>query len=186
MEDQVHDAWVVNVLQFWFEELEQDDWFRKNSAVDETIASRFADYPEAIHETPLEELVTSGERALASVIVLDQFPRNLYRGQDKAFAFDRYAREIAHAAIAAKRDQALSLDQRLFLYLPFEHSEDLADQERAVALIAELGSDQYTDYALAHKKVIERFNRFPHRNRALGRTSTPEEEAYLAEPGSGF
>ncbi|MGH1418648.1 MAG: DUF924 family protein [Hyphomicrobiaceae bacterium] len=178
--------WVGQVLKFWFDELGPQDWFRKNSAVDDEISLHFSDLVDEVFETPVDDLLIGTRHALASVITLDQFPRNLYRGTAKSFAFDHVARKIALKAIALKLDQNLNVHQRVFLYLPFEHSEDALDQERSVELISALGNDGYTGYALKHKAVIDRFGRFPHRNKALGRPTTPEEEAYLAEPGSGF
>jgi uncharacterized protein (DUF924 family) len=113
-------------------------------------------------------------------LVFDQFPRNMFRGTAAAFATDAKARLLADRAIARGFDADLSVDERLFLYLPFEHSENPADQERALALISALGNAQYTDFARAHKEVIDRFARFPQRNNALVRPSTPEEERFLA------
>jgi len=112
--------------------------------------------------------------------VLDQFPRNMFRGTAAAFATDAKARQLPDYAVARGFDVGLSVDERLFLYLPFEHSEDMADQERALALISALGNPHYTDFARQHKDVIERFGRFPQRNAALARMSTMEEESFLA------
>ena len=129
--------------------------------------------------------------ALALLILLDQFPRNLFRGEAKAFAGDPQARQLAETALDQGWDKGLSAVEKLFVYLPFEHSEALADQERSVALFSALaaehpGCDGFLDYARRHHEVIARFGRFPHRNAALGRPSTPEETGYLAQPGSGF
>lgn len=180
------EAWVDDVLAFWFEELEPADWFKKSDATDAKIRDRFLELHGTLSQLPAADLATSRRQAMAAVIVLDQFPRNLYRGDAKSFASDAQARAIAIAAIDAGFDKDLTIDQRAFLYLPFEHSEDMADQDRAVELISALNNDNYTQYALAHRDVIARFGRFPHRNEILGRASTPQEQAYLAEPGSGF
>lgn len=123
---------------------------------------------------------------LALVIVLDQFSRQIYRGEAKAFAQDGHALTVAKHAIASGFDQDALPVHRLFWYLPFEHSENLADQDRAIELLEPLGNAEWTRYAREHRDVIARFGRFPHRNAALGRENTPEEEAYLAQPGSGF
>ena len=178
--------WIGDVLGFWFGELGREAWFAKSDKIDETIRERFLILYEVLTTWPVEDALASPERALATVLVLDQFPRNLFRDSPEAFANDGLAREIASAAIARGLDEGFNTDQKLFLYLPFEHSEDAADQQRAVELISALGDEEYTRYAIAHKEVIDRFGRFPHRNDALGRTSTPEEEAFLKEPGSSF
>ncbi len=178
--------WVEDVLSFWFEELESADWFKKSDATDNKIRFRFLTIHETVAGMATAELVTDERTALAAIIVLDQFPRNMFRGSPKSFATDGKALEIARAFAGSGFGEGLSIDARVFAYLPFEHSENLADQHRAVELIGALGNDEYTRYAVAHRDVIERFGRFPHRNAVLGRVSTPEEEAYLAEPGSGF
>ena len=122
---------------------------------------------------------------LALIILLDQFSRNLHRNSPEAFAADGKAREIARTAIERGIDRMLGEVERMFVYLPFEHSEDLADQDQSVRLFTSLGEDM-TRYAEDHRDVIRRFGRFPHRNAALGRTSTPDELAYLAQPDAGF
>jgi uncharacterized protein (DUF924 family) len=128
----------------------------------------------------------SPEARLALVIVFDQFPRNIYRGSPLAFATDRLALNEAKAAVATGADARVDEARRIFFYMPFEHAEDLDEQDRAVALCEALGNENYLDYAHQHRAVIAQFGRFPHRNAILGRTSTPAEEAYLAEPGAGF
>ena len=180
------DDWAYDVLRFWFEDLQRADWFKKSAATDEMIRERFLTLFEMLAARPIDQVRASPETALAAVIVLDQFARNMFRGSPQSFANDGKALAIAEAAIANGFDQALEADRRVFLYLPFEHSECLADQERAVALIEALGDAEYTRYAIAHRDVILRFGRFPHRNAVLGRHSTADELAYLAEPGSGF
>lgn len=182
----VNEAWVSDVIGFWFDELGSEGWFRKDVAVDRTICDRFSKVYEALTAGAAADSWKSAQRALATVIVLDQFPRNMFRGTPQAFATDALACKIADGAIARGLDKKLAAEQRVFLYMPFEHSEDAADQVRAVELISALGSPGYTRFALAHKRIIDRFGRFPHRNAVLGRPSTPEEEAFLNEPGSGF
>jgi uncharacterized protein (DUF924 family) len=179
-------SWVSEVLAFWFTELGRKAWFRKDAGIDGAIRGRFAHLIDEINARPVEESILSPDQALASVIVLDQFTRNIYRGTPRAFAYDELARGIARLAIAVGLDQRIPADRRIFLYLPFEHGEALADQYRSVELISSLGDDEYTRYAEAHRDVIERFGRFPHRNEILGRMSTLEENAFLEEPGSKF
>ncbi len=177
--------WVGDVLAFWFEEMREADWFARSDATDALIRARFL----ALHErlTQAEDSdVTSPRTSLASVIVLDQFSRNLFRGTARAFASDELALRLARQAIARGFDQAMTAGQRLFLYLPFEHSEDAADQALSVELIRRLGRDDLTRYAEAHKAIIDRFGRYPHRNAALGRISTAAELEFLQEPGSSF
>lgn len=178
--------WALQVLAFWFETLTPEDWFTKSEATDIQIGERFLAVYAAVARHSAEDVCGSTNDALAAVIVLDQFPRNLFRGNAQSFRTDALAREIAQKAIAAGFDKAMTTDQRVFLYLPFEHSEDLGDQDRSVELISGLGDETYTNFAIAHRDVIARFGRFPHRNAVLGRTSTAEEAAYLAQPGSGF
>jgi uncharacterized protein (DUF924 family) len=181
------------VIDFWFGPpplASRREWFVKSPAFDESIRQRFGGLVEQALAGPLgwgEDAVSR----LAEIVVLDQFPRNLFRGQARAFAGDARARSIALALIDAGADQTLHPLQRWFVYLPLEHAEDLALQDRSVAQFEALAAaDPETagamDYAYRHRDVIRRFGRFPHRNAALGRASTAEELAYLAQPGSGF
>jgi len=179
-------AWVADVLRYWFEELTLEQCFEKNDRVDATIRECFdhvhaklAANDGAIHADAPREL-------LAALIVFDQFSRNLFRGSPKAFATDPVALRLARAAVADGLDQAMSNRERIFVYLPFEHSEDTADQEQSIRLFAQLGDENLDKYAMAHKVIIDRFGRFPHRNAVLGRASTPEEIAFLQEPMSSF
>jgi uncharacterized protein (DUF924 family) len=181
----------AQVLDFWFAgdpSQRRAAWFQKDEAFDAACAL-FAPAAEAARAGAFDHWAETKEGALALLILLDQFSRNLHRGSALAFAADARARAVASAAIARGFDRALTPVQRMFVYLPFEHSEDLADQDRSVALFetlrAELG-DSTVDYAHRYRDVIVRFGRFPHRNAALGRGNTPAEEAYLAEPGAGF
>jgi uncharacterized protein (DUF924 family) len=178
-------GWVDDVLGFWFG-LPPEAWFEKSDALDRECATRFRDVHAALMASAAAEQVTSARRALAAAIVLDQFSRNIYRGTPGAFASDPLAKEIASRAIGLGYDAALSKHERMFLYLPFEHSESLDDQERSVALFKQLDDDFYFGFAVAHRDIIVRFRRFPHRNALLDRPSTPEEIAFLAEPGSSF
>jgi uncharacterized protein (DUF924 family) len=183
---QASPGWAGSVLAFWFEELEPADWFRKSDATDETIRSRFMGLHGDLLDADATVLTADAETALAAILVLDQFPRNMFRGTPESFASDGLALDVARRVVDDGLDAEVALDRRVFIYLPFEHSENLADQHRAVNLITPLGNADYTRYAIAHRDVIERFGRFPHRNAILARASTPDERAYLAEPGSGF
>ncbi|HEX6634212.1 MAG TPA: DUF924 family protein [Usitatibacter sp.] len=183
------------VLDFWFGPLAtrgpaRPEWFRKDAAFDGEIARRFGGLHREAAERRLESWRMSGLPMLALVVVLDQFSRNLYRGDGRAFAQDAHARECARDAIERGDDLARLPVERQFLYLPFVHSEDAADQDLAVELMRNLEAFAQTRdavvWAVKHRDVIRRFGRFPHRNAALGRPSTPAELAFLAQPGSGF
>jgi uncharacterized protein (DUF924 family) len=179
-------AIIDDILRFWFGELTYQDWFRRDEAVDATIASRFgAVYHELRAGVPASWLETP-EGVLAAILVLDQFPRNLFRDDARAFATDDVALALAKQAIADGTDQRLTPDQRAFIYMPFQHSEDRIDQARSVGLYARLGIPLNLDFALRHQAVIDRFGRFPHRNGVLDRASTAAEEAFLAQPGPPF
>jgi uncharacterized protein (DUF924 family) len=187
-----------DILSFWF--LPADaaghgqprvEWFRKDAVFDKEIRSRFLPDVEAALNDELDDWAETPRGALALLILLDQFTRNLFRGEARCFAGDAQALRVAETVIAKGWDQAMNAVERTFVYLPFEHSESLADQERSLALFGALAANAPTaagflDYAQRHHEVIVRFGRFPHRNAALGRVSTPEEKDYLAQPGSGF
>ncbi len=179
------------ILNFWFAgdpSTRRAVWFQKSDAFDAGCRA-FIGAHNAAKRAELDHWAATAEGTLALLILLDQLSRNLHRGSPEAFAADPKARGIATAAIAQGFDQALTPVQRMFVYLPFEHSEDPADQDRSVALFESLHGglgDETIDYATRHRDVIRRFGRFPHRNAALGRANTPAEEAYLAEPGAGF
>ena len=177
---------IDEVLRFWFEELTREHWFGGGEAVDERIRERFLTLHEALRERVPESWRATARGMLAAVIALDQFPRNLYRGDPRAFAADPAALALATEAIERGLDRAMSIDERQFLYLPFEHSEDPAVQARSVELFATLENENTLGYALRHKEIIDRFGRFPHRNEVLGRESTPEEIEFLKEPDSSF
>lgn len=179
-------AWVGAVIRFWLEETPAEARFKRDEALDAEIERRFSAVHAEVGAATLDEAVASARRALSSVIVLDQFSRNMFRGSPKAFASDSKALAVARKAIASGFDQEFDKYGRLFLYLPFEHSENLVDQERSVALIAGLGDAELDRYAVAHLDIIRRFGRFPHRNAVLGRNSTPDELEFLERPGSSF
>jgi uncharacterized protein (DUF924 family) len=178
-------AWVDEVLAFWFESLGEAQWFARDAALDARIRARFGELHAALATGAEPEPATVRE-ALATIVVLDQFSRNLFRGDARAFAADARARRLAGDLVARGEDAALRPAERLHVYLPFEHGEALEDQQRAVALVAALGNPEWTRYAEAHRAIIERFGRFPHRNAVLGRESTPEEIAAMAQPMGSF
>jgi len=178
--------WVYEVLRFWFEETRPSQWFEKDERFDAEVRRRFLALHEMLARQPVASLLTDERTVLASVIVFDQMPRNMFRGTARAFATDGKALRIAEAAVAQGFDRALTKDGRMFLYLPFEHAEAREAQARSVALVAGLGDPALTKWAEAHKAIIDRFGRFPHRNVALGRASTPEEAEFLKQSGSSF
>ena len=180
------EATVEAVLRFWFSELEESQWFKVDPALDQTIRDRFLTLHDAIASRPPAEASEIPSMALATVIVLDQFPRNMFRGTPRAFATDAQALAIATDAVDLGMDVLLTPQERWFLYLPFEHAENAEAQAQAVALIGKLGEPTALDYAERHKVIIDRFGRFPHRNAILGRTSTAEELEFLAQPNSSF
>ncbi|TFV96564.1 DUF924 domain-containing protein [Oxalobacteraceae bacterium OM1] len=171
-------------------------WWRKNPAVDAAMRTRFAGCIEQAAAGALDGWTATPQGCLALVLLMDQFTRNVHRDTPAAFACDAQARAWVRAALDAREDTLLRPIERVFLYLPFEHAEDMADQGRAVALFTALHDGVppaqrepfkgFLDYALKHRTVIARFGRFPHRNAILGRTSTEEEIAFLAQPGSRF
>ena len=178
---------ISEVLEFCFDAAPTARWFVKDAAFDAEVRARFADLHERAAAHKLDGWRKTPEGCVALCILLDQVPRNLFRGEARAFACDERARAVTRHAVGQRFDHTLPQVQRLFLYLPLEHSESLADQNLSVRLIAQLFEDpRWLDYAMRHREVIARFGRFPHRNAALGRTSTPQEEAFLAEPGSSF
>lgn len=181
------------VLEFWFGAppgASRREWFRKDAAFDAAIRERFGDLHEAAAGRELEAWRASAEPMLALVIVLDQFSRNIHRDDARAFSQDEHAHECAVQALARGDDLGLLPVQRQFLYLPFEHREDLRAQEKSLELFASLEAFEPTrglsEWARRHHAIVARFGRFPHRNALLGRASTAEEIEFLKSPGSGF
>jgi uncharacterized protein (DUF924 family) len=171
-----------DVLAFW-REAGPDQWFAKNTAFDGQVRTRFLATYEAAAAGKLADWENAPDSALALVIVLDQFPRNMFRGSARTYAADPLALALAERALARGFDQAVAPTDRQFFYLPFEHSEALADQDRACALFRAEGDADKLKWAELHADIIRRFGRFPHRNAALGRVSTPEELAFLDSGG---
>ena len=193
------------VLEFWFgnagddtaiAQAQQKLWWSKNETVDADIRRRFGDLVESAAIGRFDQWAQDARGRLALILLFDQFPRNMYRDTPRAFAYDNLARELALAGITAGTDRTLRAIERVFFYLPLEHSESADLQERCVALFTALAAGVpeadrktfrgYVDYAVRHRDVIHRFGRFPHRNHILGRASTPEETAFLKQPGSSF
>lgn len=168
------------VVRFW-REAGPGKWFDRDEAFDRDFTARFGAAHMAAARRELDRWQDEAESALALLILLDQFPRNAFRGTAHMFATDPLALRFARDAVARGHDAATDATLRVFLYLPFEHSEVLADQERAVALCDGLG--EYARYAVIHRDVIARFGRFPHRNAVLGRDTTAEEQAFLDAGG---
>jgi uncharacterized protein (DUF924 family) len=185
------------VLDFWFgrqgdPEYGQfrNEWFRKDPEFDARVTARFADLYEEAVAGELGSWRDNAESCLALVIVLDQFPRNMFRGDGRTHAEDDRALGASAYAVEHALDRELPAFQRMFLYMPFMHSENVADQRRSVELFERLageeGAPDVVSYAVAHRDIVERFGRFPHRNEILGRETTPEEAAFLTTEGSSF
>jgi uncharacterized protein (DUF924 family) len=172
----------ADILAFW-RAAGRDKWFEKDDAFDGEIRARFLATYEMAAAGRLVAWEDDPEGALALTIVLDQFPRNMFRGNARTYAADPLARAVVDRAIARAFDQRFPPAERRFLYLPFEHSENLADQERGVALCRAAGDEEGVKYAQIHADIIRRFGRFPHRNRVLGRATTPDEQAFLDAGG---
>ncbi len=169
----------AEVIRFWFDELSAEQWWRKDARLDAQIRTRFEPTHVAAARGELFAWRATAEGRLAEIIVLDQFSRNMYRGTPRAFACDSVALVLAQEAIARGADLELVSSRRAFMYVPFMHSESRLIQERAVELFAQPGLEGNLEYALSHKRTIERFGRFPHRNAVLGRPSTTEEIEFL-------
>lgn len=196
---------IEDVLDFWFGELNElgcsspehrQRWWTKSKTFDEALRSHFLHDYEAIVAGEREAWRNTARGALAFIIVLDQFSRNMFRGTPEMFAADELAREVCREGLDADFDAELSFDERLFFYLPLAHSEEMVDHHRSIELLSGLvdscteslegDARNYLDFAESHKAIVERFGRYPHRNATLGRASTPEETEFLKEPGSAF
>lgn len=195
----------AEVRDFWFGDEDSDAavakaqsvlWWEKNAAIDAQMRDRFQPLVDTVTAGAQRDWLSAPHSALALILVADQFPRNIHRDTAQAFALDSLAREFSRAVIDAGFDRALRPIERVFCYLPFEHSEAIADQARSVELFTALREEAaaenrklfagYLDFAVRHREVVRRFGRFPHRNRILGRTSTAEEIEFLQQPGSSF
>ncbi len=174
------------VIDFWFKELTPPQWFRKDPALDAEVTRRFGAWLEAAGRGEFWHWRTSARGRLAEVLVLDQFSRNIHRGAPRAYAWDPVALVLAQEAVAQRADRLLDVPWRAFLFMPFMHSESLAIHDEAERLFAQPGLEENLRHEHRHREVIERFGRYPHRNAILGRDSTREELAFLAQPGSAF
>ena len=194
------------IREYWFGTVWEDAavtarerarlWWSKNPESDDEIRQRFESWVIKAGSGELDNWASNPQDRLALILLTDQFPRSIYRDSAKAFAFDSKALSLAHTGIDAGFDAALRPFEKVFFYLPLEHSESLGDQKRSVSLFQKLVDEaspdqkptfaEYLDFAVRHRDIISRFGRFPHRNEALGRISTPEELSFLQQPGSGF
>lgn len=185
------------VLNFWFGTEGTPEygtsrmaWFKKDAAFDAEIRTKFMSDYEAARDGTYDDWIKSAYGALALLVLLDQFPRNMFRDDPRSFATDDKALHIAQTIVTRGDDKALTKEEQFFVYLPYEHAEDLAMQKRCLELTAAMpqgkGENSPYHWAKQHHDVITKFGRFPHRNKILGRKNTPEEEEYLAEPGAGF
>ncbi len=181
-----HEWQPETVLTYWFSELTNEERFGGGETVDTQIAERFSELHAAATHNELWSWRTTARGALAEIIVLDQFSRNLHRGTAPAFASDAQALALAQVLVAAGSDQTLTVEERLFVYLPYMHSESRLVHEEAVRLFTALGDDEALRYEHVHRDIIEQFGRYPHRNEQLGRESTPAELAYLEETQHDF
>lgn len=180
-------AAIDEILDFCFADDVVPHWFAKDPAFDRRVEERLLPDHERAAAGALDSWQASAEGCLALCMLLDQVPRNLFRGDPRSYATDAKARAVTHEALERGFDRELPQIQRVFLYLPLEHSELLAEQQLSVQLIGKLDQDpRWRDYALRHRDVVARFGRFPHRNAILGRATTAEEEAFLSQEGSAF
>ena len=173
--------WPQQLLAFWFDAHGMDDWYGGGPDFDAAVRDLAEGWHAALRAQPAETFLTDPDTALAAAILFDQVPRNIFRGHADAFATDSLARAIARGIVAKGWDQDWPDDRRQFAYLPFEHSEDIADQRESLRLMTQLADPVFHDYAQKHFDVIDRFGRFPHRNAALGRATRPDEEAAIEE-----
>ncbi len=174
------------VLDFWFQELGAKKWFAVSEEIDSSIRERFSIAHEMAVQGDLLLWRTRARGALAEIIVLDQFSRNMFRNQAKAFASDEMALTLAQEAVTKGLDRELVVAERRFIYMPYMHSESLKIHEEAVQLFSQPSLEENLKFELRHKEIIEKFGRYPHRNKILGRISTPEEIEFLKTPGSSF
>ncbi|MDV7339690.1 DUF924 family protein [Terasakiella sp. A23] len=184
---------IKSLLEFWFSSstpgemnTHRKEWWVKDPEFDRRIQDEFSPLFEKADAGELDDWKETPLGCVALALLLDQFPRNMFRGKARAFASDEKARALTRHVLDKGFDKNLPIGARLFLYLPLEHSEDLQDQNDCIKLVESMGDEGYLDFAKKHQVIIKRFGRFPHRNETLGRTSTNEEVAFLSEPGSSF
>lgn len=175
-----------DVIDFWFEEIDEKSWWQKDASFDALISERFGIVHQQACVCELSHWRETTLGRLAEIIVLDQFSRNIFRDDPRAFSGDAQALILSQTAIAVGADQALESDQKAFLYMPFMHSESMFIHEQALQLFDAPGLEPYLKFEHKHKAIIDRFGRYPHRNKALNRFSTQEEKTFLLEPNSSF
>lgn len=180
------DRMYKKIIDFWFDEIEKFQWWKKDEGFDILIKSRFLNIHIAATKCELFSWRKTSLGMLAEIIVLDQFSRNMFRDKPESFAYDSIALALAQSAVKEGYDLELNDEQRSFLYMPFMHSESLLIHEEAIRLFTQLGMSSTLEYEYKHKEIINRFGRYPHRNKILGRKSTPEEIEFLTLPGSSF
>jgi len=176
----------TEILEFWFEEIDPSQWWVKDENFDERLRQSFLGIHKKAATCELYEWRKTSLGALAEIIVLDQFSRNMFRDKPESFAYDSLALALSQSAIACGFDAELPPEKRSFLYMPFMHSESLVIHSVAETLFTTLGNPSTIKFENKHRAIIEQFGRYPHRNKILGRMSTPEEEAFLCQPGSSF
>ncbi len=169
-----------SVLKFWFEEITPEQWWRSKD-LDSTIGERFSSILKQLEKHVPQQWLETAKGSLAAIIVLDQFPRNIYRNHAKSFATDHIALEVSRTALLKEFNRELNEDENIFLYIPFQHSEDLDDQNYSVELYRKSGTESSYKSAMLHRDIIKRFGRFPHRNEHLGRVTTAEEQEFLSQ-----
>ncbi|MCH2533739.1 MAG: DUF924 domain-containing protein [Bdellovibrionales bacterium] len=174
------------VIEFWFEQLEQSDWWKKDEKLDKTIKDRFLKTHTAAIHCELYHWRSDQLGRLAEIIVIDQFSRNIYRDRPESFLYDNLALALSQEAVSGNHDTNLTAQQKAFLYMPYMHSESKIIHEQALTLFNQPGLETNLDFELKHKVIIDRFGRYPHRNKVLGRQSTKEEIEFLKEPNSSF
>jgi uncharacterized protein (DUF924 family) len=179
-------AKAEEILAFWIDELGPEGWYEGGDRIDALCRERFLDDWEKGRRGDYAQWTTTARGALALLILLDQFPRNMFRGESRSYVTDKKAQETAEYAVDHAVDRELPEFQRMFLYMPLMHSENLSHQRRSVELFRGLGEGDAESYAVRHMEIVERFGRFPHRNDVLGRPTTAEEAEFLKEPGSSF
>ena len=184
----MHEDKIEEILRFWFEDIDHSRWFRKDPTFDRELDQRYGELLKLAKGDQLDEWCGSSRGRLALIILLDQFSRNIYRDTPLSFESDAKALQLCLEGIQGGNDAELSPEQRSFFYLPLRHAEDLAMQKLGLEKTRELNAAGYgsDDYALNHLAIIERFGRFPHRNRILGRSDTTEEKEYLKDGKAGF
>lgn len=175
-----------DILDFWFHEIDESLWFEQSDEFDDMLRKRFTNVYNDVREGKMAHWRETPEGRLAEILVLDQFSRNIFRGSAQAFTGDEMALQLAREAISLNVDEKLPIEQRAFLYMPYMHSEDQKIHEYAVLLFAQNGLEEHLKFEKLHKRIIERFGRYPHRNQLLGRKSTAAEKEFLKQPNSSF